>query len=54
MGGCYRTIVELKEQNLVKVKEIVQKYDDGQQVKKCKAVMELQENKNRSRKKNSN
>lgn len=30
VGGRCGTIVELKEQNLVKAKERVQKYDDGQ------------------------
>ncbi len=35
MGDYCGTIIELKEQNLVKAKEKVQKHDDEQQAKKC-------------------
>lgn len=48
VGGHRGTIVELEEQKLVKAKKRVQKHDDGQQAKKCKAAIEPRENKNRN------
>lgn len=54
MEDCHGTIVELKEQNLVKIKEKVQKHDNRQQVKKYKVIIEPQKNENHSQKKNYN
>lgn len=39
LKNLYKVIVNCKKQNLVKAKDLVQKHDNKQEIKKCKAVL---------------